>query len=227
MDALNVELSGELTHIGLRPLVNFLSDLSKSGRLVVRDDRWTGAIALLDGRIVGANFAHEQGLEALDAIFFALQHGSFEFTSTADCEHNLEVQPQALAEHLDIVDREVQQLADVLTSLSAVPGRTDSIQEGEITLTRSSLALLLAVDGRRSVAEHAQQRGLVATLRAMKELIRLGLVDMQAPTPGFDAIPAPVHGTPTRTFRPAGNSNPKSMDAAALELQRVNRWRRA
>jgi hypothetical protein len=101
-----MELSGDLTVVGLRPLVNFLSDLRKNGRLVVRDDRWTGAIGLIDGQIVGANFANEAGLAALDAIFVVLQHGCFEFNSTADCERNMLVPPPALAEHLDTLDAE-------------------------------------------------------------------------------------------------------------------------
>lgn len=223
-----MELSGELTGIGLRPLVNFLSDLKKSGKLIIRDDRWTGAIGLLEGGIVGANFADEQGLAALDTIFFALQHGRFEFTTSAHCELNIAVQPQALAEHLDTLDREVHQLGDVVSSFSAVPRHSESIPEGEVTLTRSSLALLLAVDGRRSVAEHAHERGLLATLRAMAELIQLGLVSIQSPAPAAEVSASQVPETTTnRSFRARVNSNPPPTDAATLASQRVNFWRRA
>jgi hypothetical protein len=59
-----------------------------------------------------------------------------------------------------------------VSSLSAVPVRTDSIPDGEITVTRSSLALLLAIDGRRTVADHARERGFLQTLRRLSELIR-------------------------------------------------------
>jgi hypothetical protein len=221
-----MELSGELTAIGLRPLVNFLSDLRKNGRLTIRDDRWSGTIGLLDGKIVGANFAEEQGLAALDAIFFALQHGSFEFASTADCEHNLLLKSQALAEHLDALDGEVRQLSDVVTSLSAVPGHAESNPDGEVTLTRSSLALLLAVDGRRSVAEHAHERGLLATLRELAELIQLGLVSVQAPTPETHASPAPVRGTTTRAAPSRPTATARSADAETATSQRADFWHR-
>src|SRR5262245_60180308 len=164
MDAVYVELSGQLAGIGLRPLVNFLSDLKKNGRLVVRDDCWTGTIGLFDGQIVGANFANEAGLNALDAIYVTLQRGSFEFSSTEDCEHNVLVQPPALAAHLETLDAEVRQLADLVGSLSAVPRHTESMPDGEITLTRSSLALLLAIDDRRTIADYARERGLLPTL---------------------------------------------------------------
>ena len=179
---MDMELSGELTAIGLRPIVHFLSDLKKSGRLAVRDACWSGTIGLIDGQIVGANFANENGPAALDAIFVALQHGSFEFHTNADCEHNVLMQPLALAAHLDTLDAEVQQLADLVSSLSAVPGQVESISDGEVTLTRSSLALLLAIDGCRTVTEYARERGLLATLRQLSELIRLGLVNMQTPS---------------------------------------------
>jgi hypothetical protein len=182
---------------------------------------------LLDGRIVGANFADEEGLTALDAIFVALQHGSFEFNSTAECEHNVLVPPLGLTEHLNKLDSEVELLADLVTSLSAVPGHVESIPDGEITLTRSSLALLLALDGRRSVADHARERGLLATLRQLSELIRLGLVGMQTPRPEIDVPPAPVREPLTPSFRARASSNVVRTDGAALASPKVNFFRRA
>ena len=221
-----MELCGELSGIGLRPLVDFLSDLRKNGKLVVRDDPWTGTIGLLEGRIVGAKFANEEGLTALDAIFFSLQRGSFEFKTTAYCEHNLTVQSEALAEHLDMLDREAQQLAEVVTSLSAIPGHCESIPEGEITLTRSSLTLLLALDGRRTVAEHARERGLLATLRELSELIQLGLVSMQTPTSGTGDTPTPPRATSSHTIGARLRTNPPATERTTAAPQRVNFWRR-
>ncbi|MBV9323604.1 MAG: DUF4388 domain-containing protein [Chloroflexi bacterium] len=222
-----MELSGQLRGIGLRPLVNFLSDLNKNGRLVVRDDRWTGTISFVDGQIVGANFAGEQGLAALDAIFFALEHGSFDFNTTADCEHNVLVQPQALAEHLDTLHGEIQQLGDVVTSLSAVPGHAESIPDGEFALTRSSLALLLAVDGRRTVADHAREHGLLATLRELATLIQLGLVTMQAPAPAIEAVPPQATGVTTRSFGARPSSTTTPTNGATIAPPRSNFWHRA
>jgi hypothetical protein len=227
MDVVYMELAGELTGIGLRPLLNFLSDLGKSGRLVVRDDWWTGTIGLLDGQIVGANFANEEGLAALDAIFVILQRGSFEFNTSADCAHNVLVQPLPLAEHIDALDAEVQQLAELVSSLSAVPGLTESIPDGEITLTRSSLALLLALDGRRTVADHARERGLLPTLRRLSELIRLGLVGIQTPAPGFDAMARPLQATETDAFGATPSSNATRTDGAPVAPPRLTFRRRA
>ena len=221
-----MELSGELTSIGLRPLVDFLSDLKKSGRLAVRDAYWGGTIGLLDGQIVGANFANEGGLAALDAIFVTLQHGSFEFHTSADCERNVLMQPLAFAEHLDTLDAEVEQLADLASSLSALPSQVESIPDGEITLTRSSLALLLAIDGCRTVADHARERGLLATLRQLSELIRLGLVNMQTPTPEIDATAAPVREI-TPVFHARATANAAPTNGATAATTRVNFLRRA
>jgi hypothetical protein len=227
MDAVHMELSGDLTGIGLRPLINFLSVLKKSGRLVVRDDRWTATIGMLDGQLVGANFADEQGLAALDAIFFALQHGTFEFTTTAHCEHNVLLQARPLAEHLDSLDAELQQLADVVTSLSSVPGHSESIPDGDITLTRSSLALLLALDGRRTVSDHARQRGLLATLRELAELIQLGVVSLQTAPPEIGTVSAQPRGTPTRSFVDRKSSNVTTTETPTVVHPRASFWRRA
>jgi len=222
-----MELSGQLTAVGLRALVSFLSDLKKNGRLEVRDDRWTGSIDLLEGRLVAANFADEQGLPALDAIFFALQHGSFEFSTTTHCEQNVLVQPEALEEHLDALDAEVQQLSEVVTSLSAVPGYTESMPDGEIRLKRRSLALLLALDGRRSVADYAGERGLLATLRDLTELVHLGLVSMQTPGSGIDTIPGSVRAPTTRPIGATPTPKTPLADGAAVASPRVNLWHRA
>lgn len=215
-----MELSGELTGIGLRPLVRFLSDLKKSGILLIHEDRWTGTLGLVDGHIVGANFADEQGLAALDAIFFALQHGSFEFNSRADCEHNVLVQPWELAEHLDSLDAEIGQLGNLVTSLSAVPAHTEVIPDREFALTRTSISLLLAVDGRRTVADHARERGLLATLRELAVLLQLGLVTMQT------QAPAPALRPPARSA-PVASAAPAPTNGADATSPRANFWRRA
>lgn len=170
------ELSGTLDGIGLQPLLAFLGGLNKSGNLAVEDEHWMGTLALADGQVVGARFGHEQGLDALDAIFFVLQHGRFQFSASETCEVNLVMEPGAFVGHLEALGREVARLALIVPSLAAVPRSVDATDDGEVTLGRRTLRLLLALDGRRTVAEYAKQRGVLATLRELAELTQLGLV---------------------------------------------------
>ena len=175
------ELNGTLDGIGLQPLLGFLGGLQKSGNLVIEDQDWSGTLALADGQLVGATFGHEHGLEALDAIFFALQHGRFVFGSSDACDLNLVMEPTALADHMQALVQEIDDLARVVPSLGAVPRVVESAEDGEVTLGRSALRLLLALDGRRTVAEHARDRSLLMTLRELAELAELGLVTTAPP----------------------------------------------
>jgi hypothetical protein len=175
------ELSGTLDGVGFRPLLRFLEALNKSGTLVIEDQHWSGALALAEGQVVGAQFGRERGLEALDAIFFALQRGRFQFASSDACEVNLVMGPGALAEHLDALEREVEQLAAAVPSLGAVPRVVEPEGDGDVTIGRRAMRLLLALDERSTVAEHAMDRGLVTTLRELAELTRLGLVTTAQP----------------------------------------------
>jgi hypothetical protein len=180
------ELSGTLDGIGLKPLLAFLEQLKKSGHLVIEDQDWVGTLALADGQLVGATFGGEQGLQALDAIFFALPHGRFQFSASESCEVNLVVEPGALAKHLDELAAEVAHLTTLVPSLGAVPRvieleRTDS---GQVSLSRNALRLLVAIDGRHSVAEHIRVRGVLTTLRELAELTQLGLVTADLPANG-------------------------------------------
>jgi hypothetical protein len=214
-----------------------LEGLNKSGTLVIEDQHWNGKLALADGQIVGARFGREQGLEALDAIFFALQHARFQFGSSDACEVNLVVGPGALAEHLDALELEVEQLAAAVPSLDAVPRVEVPEGDGEVTIRGRALRLLLALNERRTVAELALERGLVATLRELAELTQLGLVTTTPPSSrqlavggigAFDASPATARGAATEhgevAASPAGHTLAAEQPAAARDGRPF--WRR-
>jgi hypothetical protein len=178
------ELSGTLDGIGLAPLVGFLTGLGKSGRLTIADGPMAGEVFLEGGQVVGAAFDAERGLPALDAIGLALGGGRFGFAEqdTSLVEHNVTLTPAELRQHLEELHREQAELAAAIPSLSAVPtlvvdesGGTDE----EIGLDRDTLRLLMYIDGRRSVAELARERGLLRTLKQLARLSQLKLPDAQ------------------------------------------------
>ena len=67
-----------------------------------------------------------------------------------------------------------------------------------MALTRGAIQTLLAVDGKRSVAEIAAGRGLAETIKDLQSLVRQGLIAVP-PAPA-DAPPAdaPAGGRPCR-----------------------------
>jgi hypothetical protein len=228
------ELSGTLDGVGFRPLLQFLDGLNKSGTLIIEDQQWSGALALAEGRIVGAQFGRERGLEALDAIFFALQHGRFQFSSSDACEVNLVMGADALADHLDALEHEVQQVAAAVPSLGAVPRVVEPEGEGHVSVGRAALRLLLALDERSTVAEHATERGLVTTLRAFAELTHLELVTMAQPASQLEAaelettdisLVAAIAGGGQMAASPAGHKLGAEQPAVAARNGRTF-WRR-
>ena len=194
-----LELRGSLEGIGLRSLLDSLEGLRASGNLQVVDGRWTGTIALAEGRVVGATFGTEQGLPALEAVCLGLPRGHFSVSQReATFQVNLVLEPAALRERLEAWECEAARLWAAVPSLEAVPRvrhGDDRVAAGEITLRRRILSLLLALDGRRSVAALAQERGLVPALRGLAELAELGLVEFQTPstedTPAIRTSPEP------------------------------------
>jgi hypothetical protein len=225
MDAGMTELSGTLDGIGLQPLLGFLGGLRTSGNLIIEDQDWSGILALVDGQLVGATFGRERGLEALDAIFFALQHGRFAFRTSDSCDVNLVMEPTALADHMQALGLEVAQLARVVPSLGAVPRILESGDDGEVTLGRSALRLLLALDGRRTVAEHARERSLLMTLRELAELAQLGLITTDATVSQTKTVAPSARAAEPAAAEPPGRaaeapSRVVEMQARAAEQRR-------
>src|ERR687885_1654269 len=180
------ELSGTLDGIGLAPLVSCLTGLGKSGRLTIADGPMAGEVYLESGKVVGAAFDAERGLPALDAIGLALGGGRFGFAEqdTRLVEHNVSLAPAELRQHLDELHREQSVLAAAIPSLSAVPTLVvdESGTEDEIGLDRDSLRLLMQIDGRRSVADLARERGLLRTLKQLTRLSQLKLARIETPS---------------------------------------------
>ena len=196
------ELSGTLDGIGLAPLVGFLTDLSKTGRLAVSDGPTNGTVYLESGRVVGAVFGAERGVAALDAIGLALGSGRFGFVDdTGEPDRNLALEPAELKRHLDQLTRERATLAAAVPSLTAVPRAVvdDSSEQDELALDRDTLRLLLALDGRQTVTQLAQERGLMRTLKQLAKLVELGLARLDVPT----AVGATVVEDATRVAAPA------------------------
>ena len=189
------ELSGTLNGIGLPPLIRFLSGLGVSGGLRITRDEWAGHLSLADGGVVAASFGSERGLGAISAIVLALPNGDFTFSAgTPAVERNVHQAPDALAEH---VERLVAEHADLVASPiapAAVPRAAAATAEPwaaeRVTLDRSAVRTLLALDGQRTVAELAGEGGLVPTLQNLSALLTQRLIRIDPPNaPG--ALPAP------------------------------------
>jgi hypothetical protein len=188
------DLAGTLLSIGLAPLLGFLTELRKTGSLVISDGPLKGSLFLEGGRVVGAVFGSERGLTAFEAIVLVLGGGRFEFDeNVAEREFNFMVDPQVLSEHVRQLSDERARFVDVLPSLVVVPSVTAAGAEpDEANLNSGDLQLWSEVDGRRSVLELAHERGLVATARGLSRLVELGVVTLEPVQTVGAASPLPA-----------------------------------
>jgi len=235
------ELSGSLEGIGLLAVVRFLASVAPTGRLALVDGSLQGWLDLDAGALVGATFDQEQGLPALEAIALALGTGRFEFHDTAPPpEHSLRLAPAEIDERLEQLAQEQRVLAAAIPSLSGVPSvildEAAEAQNGQVALERDTLRLLLRLDGRRTVAQLARERGLLRTLRQLAQLVQLGLARIDLPSTAAVAAapqPAPEPAPAAAAAEPPARAQPSSLSASSAARARPpsgettwSRWRR-
>ena len=198
------ELSGSLVGIGTPAILHFLAGLEKSGRLYIWDGPWAGEVFLDSGRVSGATFDAERGLDALEAIVLSLPQAQFAFETGATtpppgCALPA-VPPSAdgLVARLARLEADYAGLAPGIPLLAAVPrpvdgqfavaGVAESLGEPAaaaaqaLSLDRRALQVCLAVDGRRTVAELAAGYGVARTARLLRTLVESGVLELAAPS---------------------------------------------
>src|SRR5262249_43426126 len=167
-------------------IVRLLGGLQLTGQLHIVQDPWAGDVSFDQGRIVAARFAAEQGLPALGAMLLSLPDGRCTFqTGVPAGQTKLEVGQKALeAEVQQPAPRQVE-LARVVPSLAAVPRvsapRDDRCVDEQVTLPRSALLTLAAIDGRRSVEAICGGREVVRTLEDLVTLVDQDLISITVP----------------------------------------------
>lgn len=222
------ELSGSLDGIGLPALIRFLAGLRKSGTLRIWQGGWAGEVGFDAGRVVTASLGPERGLAALEGLMLLSAGGRFSFQESAPpAEQTIAMTAEELDAYLTGLAAHAAQLAHLIPSLAAIPvvvPPADPPSSGEqVTLDRGTLALLLAIDGWRTVSELAAGRGLAGTLRALGRLIALGLVQIQLPGQAVqEAAPPPAAaapGTLEEAAAPPAQPPPPHPAAAAVQVE--------
>ncbi len=224
------ELSGSLDGIGLPALIRFLAGLRKSGTLRIWQGGWAGEIGFAGGQAVTASLGPERGLAALEGLMLLSAGGRFSFQESAPpAEQTIAMTGEELDAYLTGLAAHAAQLAHLIPSLAAIPvvvPPTEPPSSGEqVTLERGTLALLLAIDGWRTVSELAAGKGLASTLRALSRLITLGLVQIRLPgRPAQEPAPPPATAAPgtsesERVAVPSTQPPPQLRQAAAAAVQ--------
>jgi EmrB/QacA subfamily drug resistance transporter len=188
-------LEGPLEGIGLARLVGFFAELEKSGTLHIWQGPWVGQVGFDSGRLVAAAFRDERGRDAVDAIALALADGAFAFVEgPAPSVRNVRLGHGQLQRRLRRLETIGRAFGGEPHLLAAVPEVVDggwADSDPAVALDRAALRLLLAIDGRLTVADLAVSVGAARTITALATLADLGLIRMrQSAAPSGPAVPA-------------------------------------
>ena len=195
------QLRGSLRAIPLPSLLGLIADARLSGQLNVWDERWTGGLALLEGRLVGASLGPERGPSALAAVAWMLRAAQFALSPAKPAPLPSDEPELALgSSELRDVWVEGEALSLVVPGPSVVPRialeRMASGADGQ-SFDVNTIKTLVAIDGQRTVADIARGRGFVRTVRELAALARAGVVDFGAgESASIEPRPAPAVATP-------------------------------
>ena len=218
-------LQGTFETLALPELLGLLASARKTGALRLEAGPISGVVHLDDGHCRAVETADHLGrvsdgaelLARLVDVCFAVtrqESGAFRFASDEPAPW-LSDEPVELSDALVEVDRLLKQWREILRvipSLDCRPRLLEVLEVDEIVLDRERWALLVAIDGRRTVRELVQRaaRPVIDVCHTLLELIEAGAIGVVDPDP-VPAGPAPAAvATPPRPPAPRRPGRPCS-----------------
>ncbi len=213
-------LQGTFETLALPELLGLLASARKSGALRLEAGPVSGVIHLEDGHCRAVETSEQLGqvqdgpalLTRLVDVCFAVtrqENGAFRFASDEPAPWRSE-EPAELSDALVEVDRLLKQwreILNVIPSLDCRPRLLEAMQVDEIVVDRDRWALLVGIDGRRSVHDlvHRADRPVIDVCHWLLELIEAGAVGVLDPAAAAPpaAAPAPPAPAPTAPVAPA------------------------
>jgi signal peptidase I len=218
------ELTGSLASIHLGALIRLLSGLGKSGDALLVLDDWTACLSFEGGRLIGVAIERDVGRSALEFVSMAMGSAEFQFWEgppTLDANLPAHIDPIALCAR-SVPARWAAELPrpEAVPCLAPASSADGLDQTRALPLARSTLAVLLEVDGRRDVRRIVWRHGLQRTLQALDELRDLRMIAYASPDVADPAAAwVPVDAALT------GQVERPKVDADASPLTRAARAR--
>jgi hypothetical protein len=214
-------LQGTFETLSLPEVLGLLSSARKTGALWIDAGPISGVAYLEDGHCHAAGAAEQRDpvhsgpalLTRMVELCFAVmcqESGSFRFAADDRAPWTCDEQVE-LSDVLVEVDRLLKQWREILRvipSLECRPQLLESLQVDELVVDRERWALVVAIDGRRTVRELVQRttRPVMELCQTLLELVEVGAVGVMDPaaarTPEVD-----VDAPPTTSPQVAGAPN--------------------
>jgi len=195
-----VALQGTLDTFALPDVLQLLAATKKTGCLRLTGDRGAGAVWVDGGQTVAVSADHAPlAVEPVDALFELLRFEEGSFAFAADEHHD---QPGSATDVETLLSgagdllAEWREIESVVPSLDAYVTLRRHLDTDDVTISADKWPALVAVgDGAtvRGIGERLQLAELPVS-RAVRDLVELGIVDLEerAPAPTVAPSPAPA-----------------------------------
>lgn len=228
-------LQGTFETLALPELLGLLASARKTGALRLEAGPVSGVIHLQDGHCLAVETAEHLGraddgpalLSRLVDVCFAVtrqESGAFRFATDEPAPWRSD-EPVELSDALVEVDRLLKQwreILQVIPSLDCRPRMLDQLGGDEVVIDRAHWALLVAIDGHRSVRDLVQHadRPVIDVCHSLLELVEggaVGILDPAEPAPSAAApsIAAPSTAAP---IAPAPAPTPAPAPVAPVQI---------
>jgi Domain of unknown function (DUF4388) len=204
-----VALQGTLDTFALPDVLRLLASTKKTGRLRVSGNRGTGSVWVDAGGVVATEAVGLNETPAPVEVLFELlrySEGSFTFeagTTPANPAPSRDVEPLLIeAEHLLIEWREIE---SVVPSMDARVSLVADLPRSDVVIERERWKTIVTIGSGTTVATIGRTLGLgeVAVCRLVKDLVELGLSEVNAAPPAASATDAQVIDIPATTVETA------------------------
>jgi len=225
-----VALQGTLDTFALADVLRLLSATQKTGRLRIGGGRGGGSIWMTGGAVTGLEVSHAPYATApVDALFELLRFTEGSFTFEADVAHDTPSDPADIEELLagaEALLAEWREIESVVPSMDAWVTLRRTLATDAVSIDQERWTTLVAVGAGASVRAIATtlDLGELPVSRAVRDLVQLGVADVEAaaPSPASSAPPDSELATgkpaePTATRPPLFGRDDSPETTAATE----------
>jgi hypothetical protein len=213
----SVALQGTLDTFALPDVLRLLAATKKSGRLRISGPQGSGDVWVTGGGVCAVEAGHApHATELIDALFELLRFDEGSFAFDADVAHDAPGPASdidALLIQAEELLAEWRQIAAVVPSLDAFVTLRRTLDAPTVSIAQEHWTTLVAVGGGSAVRGIGDALGLseIGVSRAVRDLVDLGVVDIEAVAPlGMADVPLagataplPAPSAPARTVAPA------------------------
>jgi hypothetical protein len=209
-----VALQGTLDTFALPDVLRLLSTTRKVGRLRVSGDAGSGSLWFDSAMIVGSELL-VRGAQAdspVEVVFHLLRFptGSFMFEAGSVPQSNAAPRDvDSVVVEAELMLAEWRSLEAYVPSIDARLTLTTELRGRDVVIDAARWRILASVGSGATVAEVGARVGLadLAVMRSVKDVIELGLVDVDAEAlPDTTVVPPPAMAAPSLRSEPASST---------------------